>query len=985
MRRFLLILSAFLTLASASAADDVYLNRGVVTNVNVDAFSFINQGRFLIESIDIPWESQNTLDFRNEGEMFGYVGWDFLTITPEGDRFPARSFINTATGRIDAFANSSFFVFFGTGANFVFGTENSFLMVDSDTITNRGRLAVDSTGLIQIKGKSVDLSSSVVVVDPGLNDNLGAGLGFGFTDIFFNGTNFIGDPGVFDRAWGLGNITNVDQTSMAAGSFFGTPFFNITNKFFDCGDSLILTNPATFVRLNFPTPTNATIEVVAVSVPDTNINVDVRFVPFILPNGQSGQDDYTAATVQLSTTTTNAFDSRTNALQTLYVIDQTGASTNNNLLQNLTTPGFRPGPIIVTKFLPFFWDSGFSSNFTFSPGLFDDPGYTNTIVTNLYAAYAAEISSLANPLPFLPDVGPSNASGRVEIQADQLDLRNTRIRAEGLVSIQATNFISAQKAIVDSASLNYDLTVPAPRQSLKFEALAPEFAQRFGGNIVVYGSAWTNILTSADTNIPPTEVHFHVTVVDASQMHTFERALVHQLNLKSPSTIEINDRITVDEQFTIDSPSLTINGAFTLRQGQKWDSSKFRNLQFLTNHGELNIADVAQFESAPSKPLGALVNTGEINAFSHTINTAYFENRGLIIATNHFEEKFTNFCFATVFTFTNSEPSVGPIEVNSPEMLMNGGTLATAGSITFNGAVLKLLDSVNSAGGHIALNVTDTLTDAGPDNANRWFVSDGFSMGTPAPIGNLLGTWITSSADPFAIVEHSWSAQDRGATVAGYENNLALGRLSLAGSTNSVFEFTGTGSQNALYVDLLEISGTQSSSLNELTNSIVLADNINIYYADIRSTNVNITAETINGLTFGGGKMFWVPSFVGPNTSVDVALRDGTSIRVNRALRFSTRIDSDADGIANAFDPFPFDTVTVQQVRLSVAEGEAWKISFFAAPNTIYTVQYTDSLTDMRWQTLTTVKNTANNIQQMSVQDPAKNSQQRFYRISYTP
>src|SRR4051812_15300076 len=60
MRRFLLILSAcFLTLASASATDAVYLNRGVVTNVNVDAFSFVNQGRFLVESIDIPWQSQS--------------------------------------------------------------------------------------------------------------------------------------------------------------------------------------------------------------------------------------------------------------------------------------------------------------------------------------------------------------------------------------------------------------------------------------------------------------------------------------------------------------------------------------------------------------------------------------------------------------------------------------------------------------------------------------------------------------------------------------------------------------------------------------------------------------------------------------------------------------------------------------------------------------------------------------------------------------
>jgi hypothetical protein len=997
----ILFAASWLMVAGASGQTaDRYLNRGVVTNAQVDAIEFINQGRFLIETPDIPWNSQSTRDFTNQGEMGGFVGFDFLTITPEGERLPARSFNNTRTGRIFSFADLSFFLFSGGGGgNFIFGSDNSFMLVNADTIVNRGNIAVDSTGLIQLTGKTVDLASSTLLVDPNLNQSLG--FGFGFFDFFITPTNFIGDPGIFDLAWGLGNNTNVNQASISSGSgTFISPLFQVTNKFSSfafCRDSLFLSGPS-WTRVNSPTPTNVTVEVVVVQVPSTNISVDVRFVPSLLPNFDTPQDDYTCPTIQLSALSTNVID-LSSSVTSYYVVDQTGASTNVNLLENLAAPGFRPGPLIVTKFQPPDWSFGFSSNFVFSAGLFNDPQFTNAVVTNFYSVYAAEISSLATPLPFLPDVGASNASGRVEIQADTLDLRNTRIRGEGLVSIQATNFLSSDKAVIDSSSLNYDLTVPAvpgSTQPLRFQSLAPDLVERFAGNIIAFGSVWTNVLTPTDTNLPSVEFHFHLTMVDATGMHTEEPALVHHLKLTGPQGVEINDNLHVTDDYEITSPAVTINGALNLRKGLLWDQSHFSGLQSLTNNGAITTADLVTLGNSPADSLPNFVNHGAFAAYSYTINASNFVNTGSLTATNFFEEIFTNFCYGTVITFTNSEPSVGPVEVNAQQALFSGGTVATDGDIYLNGGVFKFRGTLmsthgptNQAGGRITLNVTDTLTDSGADAGNHWVMGDGFHMAPSGvkPGGDLLGTWMSSDASPFAIIEHSWGGKDVGAVSAGYQNNLAIGRLTLTGATNSVFEFYPTGAKNAIYVDLLEVPSAQSASLQQFTNTIYIAPGMTIYYADLRSTNSTITAESVNGLTFGDGKMVWVSSYAGANSSVDVALRDvpgGRSIKVNRALRFSTIIDSDADGIANGFDPFPFDPVEVRSVTLAPDGGV--NITFYAAPQTTYTVQYRDSLDPSgSWKTLTQVLIGGTALQLTTVRDPAGAVGQRFYRILYTP
>ncbi len=88
-------------------------------------------------------------------------------------------------------------------------------------------------------------------------------------------------------------------------------------------------------------------------------------------------------------------------------------------------------------------------------------------------------------------------------------------------------------------------------------------------------------------------------------------------------------------------------------------------------------------------------------------------------------------------------------------------------------------------------------------------------------------------------------------------------------------------------------------------------DNIEVYYADVRLDEFGPSLlETLDGLNLGSGSLHWVSSFAGPNSSVDVLVRANgqtNTIQVNRALRQSALIDSNNNGIPNAFDPFPFD------------------------------------------------------------------------------
>src|SRR5205814_7282332 len=93
--------------------------------------------------------------------------------------------------------------------------------------------------------------------------------------------------------------------------------------------------------------------------------------------------------------------------------------------------------------------------------------------------------------------------------------------------------------------------------------------------------------------------------------------------------------------------------------------------------------------------------------------------------------------------------------------------------------------------GSLILSVTNLLHDSGRINTNllpnlvvsvtnHWSGSAGFEMLTRPADGDLMGTYLTSiTSGLYQESFHSWCAEDRGPTPAGYNNNVAVGELTL--------------------------------------------------------------------------------------------------------------------------------------------------------------------------------------------------------------
>jgi hypothetical protein len=986
VRIFLIAVLTNLIPLSVQSADSSYVNYGVATNELVDATTFLNYGNFYVGNSVVPWNSLNTKSYTNRGLMAGTLGFTFQTITsPYGIRSAADSFVNASTGIIESQEAGGFLGFLGSV--FIFTPDAAYLTVSAEHIENHGQILTGPSGNIHIAGQTVDLSGGSLIVNPINTSTQFSGIFFG--SFFLDETNFVPDSGIYDLSWGVGVNTNTRPDNILFGidpTLIVSPPFRSTNEVFFCQNQLVLDNASTWVRSTFVNETNFNIQVVAVQTADTNIAADVRFADVVYPNGFP-QGGFLTPMVEFRSNETNiiTLDTFTN---TLYVIDQIASGTNYNLLQNLLSGTFRPAPLILTRSTPFEFETAFPSNDVITPDIFDNPAYSNRIVTNIYAAYAAQVENTTRRLPALPDVGYTNASGRVDIRAADLNLSGARIRGEGLVSIDATNIIDSSDAIIDVA--HEDIRVATTSASpLKIDNLARPSVQRFGGNLSMFTTLWTNVFANPDTNFGPIEVHFTLLMVDATQMKTVQPVITHQLVLTAPGPsgqVQVNDPLQVTDRIAVDAPSLTLNSQLILGNGLVWSPTNFVRLENLTNNGFLQLTDLADMESGSENnpvPLKSFVNNGTVMAFSHLINTEYFENNGSIVSTQYFRSALTDICLGTVIEFTNSLPSIGPISINATTAKFENGTLFTSGDVLLSGGTLKMNKSGTTAGGAVYFNVTNILTDSGASAGNLIEVHDGIKMAALRPSGDLLGTDIRTFAGKSAIAEHTWSSEDRGATASGFDNNLAIGTLEIEGADSSKYRFSGSLPNSAIYVDELYIGGQQSTNLSALTNRVTL-NGLNLYYGDIQSSNPSFTAESLNGLQLGTGRLLWVTNYAGAVSGVDVALSPtGPTVRMNRALRLSPNLDSDNDGIPNLYDEFPLTPATGLRITsVQVSSGSSLGFQFNGEPSGRYVIEYTTDLKSGEWVSTQQIFESGAGASKMNFTDSVQaGTPQRFYRV----
>jgi hypothetical protein len=370
-----------------------------------------------------------------------------------------------------------------------------------------------------------------------------------------------------------------------------------------------------------------------------------------------------------------------------------------------------------------------------------------------------------------------------------------------------------------------------------------------------------------------------------------------------------------------------------------------------------------------------MVNAGSILASTVRVRANAFENSGQIIARRESTDPINGTVHITG----------GPITVETVSGKLDGGQFTALQDIRFGAGDLKFRNHTNTVGGALFLTVTNALTDNGPDARNFWQVSNGFNLIRKPTWGDLLGTRILSAV-PTALnnVRHLWAGQDLGTNIAGFSNNVAIGHLVLDSPNGGKLSFAGTGTANALYVDYLELRG---AALTNLAQTLSMARNFILYFG-----NSNLPVEELDGLFPDAqqplGRVRWVPDYAGPRSGMDVLLKDGRVLHVNRALRFSKTIDSDGDGVTNYYDDWPFDVRFWNNV-ITTTEGDVRHVtlSWFAVPGTVYEVESTTNLASPNWVPVTTYTNLSLTTGTLTITDrtaPAGEAQ-RYYRIRYKP
>ncbi|MBI3850122.1 MAG: hypothetical protein HY298_07515 [Verrucomicrobia bacterium] len=1015
MKRLLLsgLMSLILLPSIAWATDDTYVNNGnVIFPPQIDATNVINNGTFdfRFNTTVLPFDTSNTRNFTNTGNMVGSVGFRFdNSPSSSGTRKLAANFRNRQAGVITAIDGIGILSQVdGQPLNTEFLVP-SFLLISATNVINEGTVSAGAGGLLRMVGTNINLARSGVQIRPIVPQG-------SINNLFTN--YFAPEIAIYDNYWGQTNqvmdSANIIQASgpdvivtsppsdvqfsprfIFGGAFFGTIFGTATIQLNNpVGD--FYTNTLAFTNIMF---TNMTGGLESTNVPLTNVqqavfvqlpasgdvNVGIRFF-----NSTDIRNPMKTASVGISLAQTNVVTTG-NDLSSIYLVDTLASETNRSFYTNFTDLlTLRPQNYLLERLEPFEFAFGFSGNADFTPNFLYDTNFASATVTNDYAAYSAFVDNIASRPPNIPAGTVTNLPGRIEIEADSLDVTKTRFRADGLLNIRTKHLISSSNAVVDCENLSY--TLGSTNGNLKVQNLAKESVTRFQGDIFAWSGVWTNQLNiiipnfapdPADTNVPPTkfipapltnvtEVRLHALLVYAGDMLTEVPVVVNAMVTHS-TNVAINDKMIVVQSFLIDGQSFTLNGSITFSNTvfidtrgnaivvslDSWIATNAPNLLYFTNNGTLKIPREAHFGDDRLIPYSAFVNKANITAGGQSIASSYFENDGNLTAND------------------------GGIFVTTPSGKMEDGQISATADVQFFASVLKFDRSSINTGSRLDLMVTNSLFDAGGTAGNLFTCRDGFRLLIKPQTGDLLGTTFQTVAPNFAEVDHDWAGADRGPSAAGFSDNAAIGGLALTPEGfDPLFVFSGTGEANGLYVDFLDLS-----QLSDYQNQLQIDPNLVIYYA---AASLSFTPPFTNGAPQQpeeyldgqfNGHLRWVRDFAGPNSSVAV-VSNGVSILVNRALRNSLIIDSDGDGIPNGSDFFPFDTVLMARLAVTNQPAMTAVLSWNATAQTVYQVQSADNFISPNWQTVLYYTNSATTDGVVTIQIPVPpGSLRQFYRV----
>ncbi|HXG46172.1 MAG TPA: hypothetical protein VNO52_00985 [Methylomirabilota bacterium] len=1000
MKRLVILAGAALWGAAVSAATlPIYTQSTPVffgdLPPRVDATAFVNDSIFQVDAFqaglsELPFETFNTRFFTNtpSGEMEAYPGFrfDYKTGTT---RRPMSWWVNRGS---------------------IVG--DPLLSVSASNIVSEGALESGASGLVRLSGGDIDL------------DFIGVRAGNREGQIFSGGQNLVGQPfftpapGVTDQYWGVGS-NNVFQGTGAAVPINGSNFFvplsssplhGVQQFVFGRYASNTAQVPSflsgsrvfeAFAYTNRIDSTSAVVQVAFVATNPDQPDLSTRIAFY--PGGTARRGGQNVAVGFV----TSDFDIANNTFVTneLWVVDSLAFQTNSTLFRPLVGGTRRPGNYEVTRTAPvslpaFAGTNVIGANTPYSPDLLYRISYFSNEVNMIYSAYGATLSASGATNTSVGSVAgqPTNFPGRIEIIGDRVSLDETRLRAESTVVIKARNLVNNHVARVDAPFVSLDLATT--ESQMVVSNLAPSDVRRLYGNLYLWSAIWRNF----ETNAASGDVHqtdFHVFMIEAD-LRSVVPVQIYELGLAAPLLV-IADNLNVSRSVRLEADTVCVEGGLSLPAGVPWAASNMVDVVNLTNRGVITNFSAAFYGTDRSQPYSNIVNFGTNSAVAQFIRTRNFENSGATVARGgsiRLDSVTTSLLGspATVGTevVTNFIPIATPPFFTSlvvTNVITNhyGARLDASGNVEITARNLVASNSFIRAGsltpGLLSLNVTNQLVDGGPGQTNHWSATAGVDVRRRPTTSDLLHTYLTSYAPPNRQAVHTWAGLDRGASITGFSNNLALGKLTLDGANGTRFRFTGAGGagvrSNALYVDYLEL---RNNALNYTTDVLSVDPGMIVYFA-----NASVSALKLTNAA--GGRIRWISDYTGPLSSTNLTyfFTNGMTVTsnvytFNIALVTSKDLDSDGDGLVNAEDPRPIPVPedAMLSISLSPAAAPVVRLNWTAFPHTRSYLEFR-SVSGGAWQTLTQHQQGETAAPVMIVDPVLPGQPNRIYRLRVEP
>ncbi len=941
----------------------------------IDARTFLNhRGATFDLALDDYFTTSDTLYYTNQGAMLFFPGADFQTYPIDlGSPSMAASFANIGSGSGGGVINVSGTYLFNLSPGLTFGNlaGSSKLLVRATNIFNNGTINMDASSLIKFVGENIDLTrGGLSMASPTAPLIIG-------TNLVFNG---VFNAGILDNYWAADTMTNAITPSQLR---FGiTPFNLVTNRQYRVFENaLFLPQPVTYLNIidNSVQNSNVLYQVVFLREADPAFANNVYFTPFEI--GVQWQ------------WTTPSWPSRAPVTNYMTLTDNFGEVTNIGVFFNgfINPQAPYPKPTYMPQNYTFFVGTPLFTGFTpASPTVLPNI-FGNVQVTNQYAAYQGLFTAATQLASDTAGGNVTNLSGRIELNASKtLNLTGARISSLNYLLLNATNqFLGSGNAVIESP--NVDMYLRVTNGTLSVTNLLVPFQTHPSGTCDLWSGRWTNVVNNI-TNA------YHVLFVD-SVLRPTSPPLVQTLNLNvtnftgvPTNNLLISDTFNVSsnlllsaERITLQTNDVTAFNAFGqiifYNPNITWSTATPR-LQYLTNWGGLTMQNAVYFGGSRTQPpyntnlvdipYAAMVNHGGITNQASLIWANYFENSG---------------------TFDAGNGSFVLQKATSGSLLTNGLIYAPNGDVSFAASSLFISNHAIVAGGALTFDLGSLLDDGSYTtntadyitNKNFWIVGNGINLPSQVAHASLLGTTITNVAGDYELVVNNWSAADKGNAPAGFTDNAAIGHLILTGRTNCTFEFRGTGSANAMYVDYLDLRGFVATNADQFGNflSLTCAPNMKVYFGQATADGVSV-AEKLP--LVNDGRFLWVSNYnTGFFSSTNVVYPDGTTNRLNAALVASCEIDSNGNGIPNCQDPAPVPILTPMGLGLSVTTtnrpSPATLVSWTAFPLTTNALLWAPVANGTNWQVLTNFLYTGSMPNRVTVTDLIKTNAPRFYRV----